>query len=296
MLKTSLIIEDLDDPKKFRMTLEQIRSAGFDAVDPALFTPGIIRIIESPEGPAYAADLGKMVEDAGLFIGQCHTALCPSPDQWERVIAVTKKTLPFAAKMGARFPVVHPICPLDIEDPLIHASAEEIFERNQNMFGQLVPIAEDLGINILIENLFADGPCRDAVPCWSTYAEELNRLMDAFPGMYICFDSGHAAITGQEPSDMVYQLGDRVKALHLHGNDRIQDLHLTPFETADMGWKLLCTALKDIGYEGTINLEVLSAVRRTPVSVRPALYGYLHACADYFVQLTGSDRTEGTAL
>ena len=285
VLKTSVIIEDLDDTKKFYLTLCQIRNAGFDAVDPALFTPGIIRIIESADALKRAEDLGRMVEDAGLFIGQCHTALCQAPEQWDRVIEVTKKTLPFAAKMKARFPIVHPICPLTVNDPLIHAAAEEIFDRNRNMFQQLVPIAEDLGMNILIENLFADGPCRDAVPCWSTYAAELNQLMDSFPGLYICLDSGHAAITGQEPADLVYQLGSRIKALHLHGNDRIQDLHLTPFETADMGWKSFCTALKDIGYEGTINLEVLSAVRRTPTTVRPALYTYLHACADYLAGL-----------
>lgn len=286
MLKTSVIIEDLDDPRKFQLTLGQIKAAGFDAVDPALFTPGIIRIIESPEGPDYASELGRMVKAAGLFIGQCHTSLCSGPDQWERVIEITKKTLPFAAKMGARFPVVHPICPLTFEDPLIRSSAGEIFERNRKMFGQLVPIAEDLGMNILIENLFADGPCRNALPCWSTYAAELNQLMDAFPGLYICLDSGHAAITGQEPADLVYQLGDRIKALHLHGNDRVQDLHLTPFETADMSWEPFCRALREIRYQGTINLEVLSAVRRTPVSVRPALYAYLHACADHLARLT----------
>lgn len=288
MLKTSVIIEDLDDLQKFRLTLHQIKAAGFDAVDPALFTPGIVRIIESPDGTDHAAELGRMIEDAGLFIGQCHTALCSAPDEWERVIEVTKKTLPFAAKMGARFPVVHPICPLTYEDPLFRSSAGEIFELNRKMFRQLVPIAEDLGMNILIENLFADGPDRDALPCWSTYAAELDQLIDAFPGLYICLDSGHAAITGQEPADLVYQLGSRIKALHLHGNDRVQDLHLTPFETADMGWEPFCGALRDIGYLGTINLEVLSAVRQTPVPVRPGLYTYLHACAEWLVRLTES--------
>ena len=74
MLKTSVIIEDLDDPRKFELTLKQIRDAGFDAVDPALFTPGIIRIIEGPGAAEYAGLLRRMVEDSGLYICQCHTA------------------------------------------------------------------------------------------------------------------------------------------------------------------------------------------------------------------------------
>ncbi len=289
MLKTSVIIEDLDDLQKFETTLKQIRAAGFDAVDPGLFTPGILRIIESQDAAGYAAELGKMVEDAGLFIGQCHTALCPSFDRWESTILQTEKTLAFAARMGARYPVVHPICPLNVSDPVFKESPEQIFERNLKMFERLVPAAADHGMTILIENLFADGPDMEAVPCWSTYAEELNQLMDAFRELYICLDSGHAVITGQEPADMVYQLGSRIKALHLHGNDRVHDLHLTPFETVDMSWEPFCKALRDIGYQGTINMEVLSCVRNTPVPVRPAMYAYLHECAAYFARLAEPD-------
>ncbi len=296
MLKTSVIIEDLDDIQKFVLTLKQIKVAGFDAVDPALFTPGIIRIIESPGGSAYAADLGKMVEDAGLFIGQCHTALCPSPDQWERIIEITMETLPFAAKMGARYPVVHPICPLNTGDPLFRAGDEDIFGLNRRMYQKLVSAASDLGLNILIENLFADGPSMEAVPCWSTYPRELNHLMDEFPGLFICLDSGHAVITGQDPADLVYQFGSRIRALHLHGNDRIHDLHLTPFETADMNWEPFCKALRDIRYRGTINMEVLSCVRNTPPAIRPSMYAYLHDCAACFAQLSEQPESTGENL
>ena len=286
MLKTSVIIEDLDNPELFRKTLKQIKNAGFDAVDPALFTPGVVSIIESPGAMAYAEDLRKMTEDAGLIIGQCHPVFSHTPDQLERVIEITTKTIPFAAKMGADYPVVHPICPLNISDPLISASRSRIFDLNRKMYQKLMPIAADAGISILTENLFADGACRDAVPCYSSHAEELNELMDEFPGLYICLDTGHAAITGQEPADLAYQLGDRVRALHLHGNDRIQDLHLTPFETADMGWEAFCKALSGIRYQGTLNMEVLSCVRRTPPEIRPPMYVYLHACAAYLAEMT----------
>ena len=145
MLKTSVIIEDLDNPQVFELTLKQIKSAGFDAVDPALFTPKIIEIIESSGGLEYAAELRRMIDESGLFIGQCHTALCSSPDQWDRTIEITCKTLPFATEMGARYPVVHPICPLTIHDPLIRADKSELFKLNRRMFGRLVPIADEYG-------------------------------------------------------------------------------------------------------------------------------------------------------
>ena len=126
--------------------------------------------------------------------------------------------------------------------------------------------------------------------------EELNKLMDAFPELSICLDTGHAVITGQKPADMVRQFGSRIKALHLHGNDRIHDLHLTPFECEDMEWKPFCEALHEIGYRGTINMEVLSFVRRTPFSIRPEMYAYLHACADYLARMADGQSPEDPGL
>ena len=284
MLKTSVIAEDLDNPGIFRQTLRQIKDAGFDAIDPALFTSGILKIIGSPGALKYAGELRRMIEDSGLVIGQCHTALCGSYEEWDQVIEITLKTLPFAAEMGAKFPVIHPICPQDIKDPLYSAERSVLFDLNRKLYEKMIPAASANGLTVLTENLFAYGERKEAVPCWSTYAEELNALMDMFPELCICLDTGHAVITGQKPAEMARQFGSRIKALHLHGNDRIHDLHLTPFETADMDWMPFCRALREIGYEGTLNMEVLSCVRNTPLSIRPQMYAYLHACADYFAR------------
>ena len=296
MLKTSVIAEDLDDLRLFEKTLHQIKAAGFNAIDPALFTKGILKIIDSPSALSFAAELRKIIEDSGLTVGQCHTALCGGYDQWEQIIGITLKTLPFAAEMGARNPVIHPICPLNTKDPLFSAKPEVIFELNRKMYERLVPVARAHGLTILIENLFADGERKEAVPCWSTYAEELNALMDAFPELSVCLDTGHAVITGQKPADMVRQFGSRIKALHLHGNDRIHDLHLTPFECEDMEWGPFCEALHEIGYQGTINMEVLSFVRRTPFPIRPAMYAYLHECAAYLAHLAEGQASEDPTL
>ena len=70
-----------------------------------------------------------------------------------------------------------------------------------------------------------------------------------------CFDSGHAYAGSQEPSHMLKLLGDKVKVLHLHDNDGLDDLHLPPtFGTID--WNKLCKPLKEIGFDGYINMEV----------------------------------------
>lgn len=285
-MKTSVIIEQLGDPKAYAERLKMIREAGFNAVDAALFTPDVVEIIKSPNALGYAGELRKITEDSGLEIAQCHPVLCPMYTCWEETIRLSEKTIPFVAALGANYPVIHPICPLDIHDPLFGQDPSVVFDLNCKMYSRLVPIAADNGISILIENLFADGPVRDAVPCWSTYAADLNQLMDAFPGLYICFDNGHAEITGQHSADVLRALGSRVRAVHLHGNDHIQDLHLTPFEKTDMGWESLCGALKEIGYAGTINLEVLSFVRNTPEPLLGAMYAYLHACAAYLAEMT----------
>lgn len=287
MLKTSVIIEDIENRELFAETLKLIRDAGFDAVDAGLFSKELIGIAKSSSGLAYAKEIRQIVEDCGMEVGQCHMPLCSTPNDWPDVIEATKHMLPFAAAMGAKNPVIHPIRPMNLDDPRGGKSFAEMKAMNVAMFRELVPIAEDNGLTVLIENLFTHGSHQNALPCYTSRAAELNELMDEFPGMAICLDSGHVVITGQEASQLAYGLGSRVKAVHLHGNNRIGDMHLTPFETADMAWEPLCKALKEIGYEGTINLEVLDFIYKQPKKLRAAAYSYLHSCAQYLAELVG---------
>ena len=285
MLKTSVNVEHVEDRELFAETLRLIKGAGFEAVDAGLFSGDLIRIMRSPSALSYAKDIRMIIEDSGLEVGQCHMPLCGTPDDWPDVIEATKYALPFAAAMGAKNPVIHPIRPMDLDDPRYGKSFPEMKALNEEMFRIFAPIARDCGLNILIENLFVHGRSGNAFPCYTSHAEELNELMDLFPGMGICLDTGHVVITGQESADLAYGLGHRVRALHLHGNNRIGDLHLPPFETEDLKWENFCAALKAIGYEGTINLEVLGFIYHAPEKLRAATYSYLHACAQYLAEM-----------
>ena len=284
MLKTSIILEDLDDLQKVRRTAKMLREAGFEAVDAALFTPGVVEIIRSGNWRPLADALREIIAQENLTVYQFHTTLWQDTSRWQEEIAQIEAELLFAGAIGAQNAVVHPLCPLTVNDPLFQVDDREIMELNLQMYRRLLPIAADAGVTICTENIFADGTHMEAVPCFSSYAAELNELMDQLPGLKVCLDAGHATITGQSPADMVHQFGDRLAALHLHSNDHVQDLHLAPFEMPDMGWDSFCRALKQVNYQGSVNLEVMYIVRNSPDALLPAMYRYLHACAGYLAE------------
>ena len=48
---------------------------------------------------------------------------------------------------------------------------------------------------------------------------------------------------------------DKIFAVHLHDNDKSDDLHLNPFE-GTINWKELVLQLKECNYNGPITLEL----------------------------------------
>lgn len=284
MLKTSVILEDLEDMQEVRNTAQMLREAGFEAVDAALFTPGLVEIIRSGNWRPVADTLREIMEGEGLMVYQCHTSMWEDTLHWQPKAEQIKKELAFAGAIGTQNAVVHPLCPLTVNDPLMRSDHREIMEMNLQMYRGLLSAAAEAGVTVCTENIFADGVHMEAVPCFSTYAAELNALMDQLPGLKVCLDAGHAAITGQSPADMVRQFGGRLAALHLHANDHVHDLHIAPFEGGGMGWDDFCRALKQVNYQGSVNLEVMYIVRNSPEKLRPAMYKYLHECARYLAE------------
>ena len=76
------------------------------------------------------------------------------------------------------------------------------------------------------------------------------------PYLVACLDIGHAEMAGLDTtaSTMIYALGKRLQALHIHDNDKLGDTHQIPF-SMKIEWGGIAKALKDIGYEGYLTLE-----------------------------------------
>ncbi len=69
------------------------------------------------------------------------------------------------------------------------------------------------------------------------------------------FDPSHLFPVGDFPNVSVYQLGDKIKHLHVSDNDAVTNVHWRPGQ-GKIDWKEMFIALKEIGYDGVISIEL----------------------------------------
>ena len=96
----------------------------------------------------------------------------------------------------------------------------------------------------------------------------VGKIHDVGSGVLVaCVDIGHSAMAntgGESPGKMIRALGGkRVKALHVHDNDLVRDVHTLPF-TRKIDWDEVMTALKDIGYDGELTFEADTFLSQFP--------------------------------
>ncbi len=101
--------------------------------------------------------------------------------------------------------------------------------------------AKTSGVDIAIENIHIIEPVKALV------------LQNEFDNVGFCFDSGHANIWSCN-TDMLSLFGEKLKAIHLHDNDRIKDMH-DPLFTGTVDWEMTAKKLVKTSYCGTLTLE-----------------------------------------
>lgn len=82
----------------------------------------------------------------------------------------------------------------------------------------------------------------------------------------ICYDAGHCHVHFKDQFDYL-KFKDRIFAVHLHDNDKSDDLHLLPFD-GTIRWDLVLKNLKEAGYKGPTTLELCyryDYLKMTPV-------------------------------
>lgn len=261
-----------------RMTAE----AGFEAIDYSMYTADAA--VFGRGGSILVREMRRVADELGVVFNQAHAPFAnfkPGEEYREenrKIFYSMRRALEIGAELGAEAVVVHPafICP--------HITPDERFSMNMEIYSRLLPTARETGVRIAIENMY--GRHRDdsskIIPNVCSDAEEFIRYVDALDSYYVtaCLDVGHAGLVGESADKMLYALGGRVSAIHVHDNDFVEDMHTLPF-FGKVNFDKLLRALRNVGYRGDMTLEADGFIRDLPDELVPHALKFMAKCAEY---------------
>lgn len=204
------------------------------------------------------SDLRAQVERHGMTVSQTHTAF-PIDDKGltisDEMMLGLKRSIRATHLLGAKYMVFHPA-----KRPY-NELANELFEFNVSVLKALLPTLEQYDVYLAVENLFGRDDLSRPVPCNVSYPSQILRLIDAVGSdrVVVCLDTGHMLLCGGDCAAAVCEYGDKLRVLHVHDNDKIDDRHRIPMDgigEIEIDWQEFIKALKEVGFDGTFSLEL----------------------------------------
>ena len=123
----------------------------------------------------------------------------------------------------------------------------EAYERSQQHIPKLLPLAEELGVVIAVENVwnkFLLSPLE-----FAQYVDEFNS-----PWLKAYFDVGNVLLFGY-PQDWIRTLGNRIAKIHLK-DFKCKEYQFCAIREGDVNWPEVRQALAEAGYSGYMTTEV----------------------------------------
>jgi len=233
------------------------KAQGLDGVEITLgdCIPVTIDEAECRKIAAYAKEKGVGLRT--MATGHYGAESLGADDEAERAraVAFTKKYLQIAAWLGAETILVVPGSTSVAWDPSRPKVAYgRCWEQSAKSIGELLPLAEKLGVNIALENVwmrFLLSPME-----WRLFLDQFDSDR---VGMYL--DVGNCLVY-LPAEDYVGLLGKRVKAIHIKnwkGEDCGGGLHGfgDSLKAGDVDFSAVFAALDKIGYAGTFTAEMI---------------------------------------
>lgn len=177
-----------------------------------------------------------------------------------------------AAALGLQYAVMHPNAAVF---PLLKYDGDEQRAVTLELLSPFVEHANRVGLNLVVENMrVVSGKMQSHRYCQT--AEEVCDLADTL-GIGICWDFGHANLSGLKQSKALEYVGKRLKVIHVNDNCGIEDDHVLPF-SGIVNWKDAMHGLALTGFEGPFNFEL--NLGRVPATLRRDLAAYLMGIAN----------------
>jgi sugar phosphate isomerase/epimerase len=187
------------------------------------------------------------------------TVLLANPILWLFYIA--------AAALGIEYAVMHPNAS---NRPMRKYNHKEQLDAVMTLLAPFVEHANRVGLNVVLENMRVV-PGLFHVHRFGQSPDEICDVADAL-GMGICWDFGHANISGVPQSEGLAYVGKRLKVIHVNDNGGIEDEHILPF-TGNVDWRDAMHGLALAEYEGLFNFEL--NLSKVPAGMRKAYTAYV---------------------
>lgn len=281
-MKLVQLTEGLYDRFGDREAIRLLAEAGFDGYDYSMFHMTNVKDgIGSDAYLDYARALRAYADSLGFPCLQAHAPFrgLRNGEEVKAFLPYLKRAIEIAGVLG---------CPILIIHPANNYTAEQNYEE---IYRPLLPLAKECNVKIATENMWNyDSQNKVAYPAACGSCEDFCRHVDMAKNPYLgaCLDIGHAEMPFAPGAPaMIRSLGaDRLIALHVHDNDKVEDLHIFPLSTEGrIVWRPIIDALREIGYRGNFTFEASNNVyRRYPNELIPALLRFAAEVGRYFIR------------
>ncbi len=249
-----------------KQCLEIAKDAGFDGVEINFNLEGEF---SNESSDTEIAAIRKMAEDIGIAIsGVCSFLFWPyafshsQPERRAMGVSLAKKMIHAAELLGTKNVLIVPgavYAPwMEDYEPVPNDVCDQ---RAKAAVRELVPLAEQAGVLLNIENIFANG--------YLYSPQEMVAFVDSFqsPHVQVHFDTGNI-MQYQFPEHWVPILGKRIKNIHFKEWDkRTHEFNLNTFRTLLDGttnWPAVIEALDQIGYHDYLTFEYFHPFQHYP--------------------------------
>jgi sugar phosphate isomerase/epimerase len=161
-------------------------------------------------------------------------------------------SLDVAAELGCLKVVLHPSYMFGLSVFVIEKAKKYALES----LDAIMTKGNRLGLIICLENMF---------PGTNSLVEpaDFSKIFEKFPQLKLTLDVGHAHIRdkdGKRALNFIKRFSDRISHIHASDNLGKEDNHL-PVGAGTVNFPKIVKAIKEVGYDDTITLEVFSKDR-----------------------------------
>ena len=254
-------------------TVESLADVGYDGVE-LLFGGSHLHPDDTDEDDVAAVE--NALADTGLEISNCNAFMVseenfqhPSyveadPEYRQQRVEYTRGALELADAFDAKYISVQPGGP--IPDGKSREWAMETFAESLRA---VVPTAEDLGVDVLVE------PEPDLlIETTDHFLDCLDRIDSEAVGCN--FDAGHLFCVGEDPAEAVETLSEYTEHYHVEDIPEDRTHEHTQLGDGAMDIDGFLQAVEDSGYDGFVTVE-LYPYRETAEETARDAYAYLES-------------------